>query len=218
MQVNAFPADLRRLNARRSQQTKTNLKIIFISKNDFTPNSFPHLGETTWSPFAIFVLSKLQTMKLLTLLFPVMLLVGCQLSDKTPADSTAAEEEAVKATLVAMWDAIEKGDADRYASYVHPNFTQFGEADSLLSVGKEKEVEGIREYTAVATHVHTEMVDPRVTIQGSTAWITYYWKDAGTKRGVPFASQGKSTRIFVKENGKWLCIHGHYTWFPGNGV
>ena len=24
-------------------------------------------------------------------------------------------------------------------------------------------------------------------------------------------SRGKSTRIFVKENGRWLCIHGHYT-------
>ena len=30
-------------------------------------------------------------------------------------------------------------------------------------------------------------------------------------RGERFTTQGKSTRIFVKENGKWLCIHGHFT-------
>jgi len=37
------------------------------------------------------------------------------------------------------------------------------------------------------------------------------WKDNGTTNGEEFSSRGKSTRIFVKENGKWLCIHGHYT-------
>jgi ketosteroid isomerase-like protein len=63
----------------------------------------------------------------------------------------------------------------------------------------------------VATNVHTEMIDPVVTVRGNTAWITYYWKDAGTRNGVPFASAGKSTRLFVKENDVWLCIHGHYT-------
>jgi ketosteroid isomerase-like protein len=123
----------------------------------------------------------------------------------------ASEEEAVKATLVAMWDAIEKGDADRYASYVHPYFTQFGENDSLLTAGKAIEVESIRRYVAVAKGVHTEMIDPQVTIRGNTAWITYYWKDAGTKSGIQFSSGGKSTRIFVKEKDAWLCIHGHYT-------
>lgn len=152
-------------------------------------------------------------MKLSTLLLSVLLVSGCQPSSNGPATSVVAEE-AVKATLVAMWDAIEKGDADRYATYVHPNFTQFGETDSLLSVGKDREVKSIRQYTALASNVHTEMVDPRVTVQGNVAWITYYWKDAGTKQGVPFTSHGKSTRIFVKQNDRWLCIHGHYTLLP----
>jgi ketosteroid isomerase-like protein len=43
------------------------------------------------------------------------------------------------------------------------------------------------------------------------AWITYYWTDGGLLDGKPFSSRGKSTRIFVKEGGRWLCIHGHYT-------
>jgi ketosteroid isomerase-like protein len=146
-------------------------------------------------------------MKQLLYLLLALFLAGCE--DKP--SRTANEEAAIKATLTAMWDAIEKGDADRYATYVHPDFTQFGEYDSLLAVGKAVEVESIRRYVKVATNVHTEMIDPVVTVRGNTAWITYYWKDAGTRNGVPFASAGKSTRLFVKENDVWLCIHGHYT-------
>jgi ketosteroid isomerase-like protein len=146
-------------------------------------------------------------MKQLLYLLPALFLAGCE--DKP--SRTANEEEAIKATLTEMWDAIEKGDADRYATYVHPDFTQFGENDSLLTAGKAVEVESIRRYVKVASNVHTEMIDPIVTVRGNTAWITYYWKDAGTRGGVPFASAGKSTRLFVKENDAWLCIHGHYT-------
>jgi len=121
------------------------------------------------------------------------------------------QAEYVKQTVVSMWDAIEKGDMDRYASYIHPDFTQFGETAKVLRVGKESEVKAIREWVEEPTKVHTEMKDPRVTVRGDTAWITYYWSDSGTSKGVPFATKGKSTRIFVLENGKWLCIHGHYT-------
>jgi ketosteroid isomerase-like protein len=146
-------------------------------------------------------------MKLIPILALFLSIAAC----KQQSPPAVTEEAAVKATLTALWDAIEKGDADRYATYVHPDFTQFGENDSLLTAGKAIEVESIRRYVAVAKDVHTEMIDPQITIRGNTAWITYYWKDAGTKAGIPFSSGGKSTRIFVKENDVWLCIHGHYT-------
>ena len=81
------------------------------------------------------------------------------------------QEEEVKATLVKMWEAIENGNIELYASYVHPDFTQFGETDPVLKIGK----------------------------------------DMGSTDGEAFSSRGKSTRIFVKEKGRWLYIHGHYT-------
>ncbi len=63
--------------------------------------------------------------------------------------------------------------------------------------------------------VHTEMHQPEVTVRDDTAWITYYWTDAVTSPdGARSTSSGKSTRIFVRENGSWLCIHGHYTLRP----
>ena len=121
-----------------------------------------------------------------------------------------AKQEVIS-TLVQMWDAIEKEDIDRYASYLHPDFTAFGETDTYLSEGKKLEVLNVTNWLEHADHVHTEMHNPQVTIQGDVAWILYYWTDSGVSRGEPFSSQGKSTRIFLKENGRWLCVHGHYT-------
>ncbi len=129
-----------------------------------------------------------------------------------PAETRAAEE--VKATLVAMWAAIEAGDVERYAAFVHPGFTQFGESDVYLASGKAEEVRGMAGYLSRAKEVHTVMHQPEVTVRGDVAWITYYWTDEGVQTGVRFTSRGKSTRIFVKENGRWLCIHGHYTAVP----
>lgn len=138
-----------------------------------------------------------------------LLILGC-----TSGGTDIDEEQAIKDTLTQMWDAIEKKDIDRYASYIHKDFTQFGETDPTLNIGKQIEVEGVKDWVKNSDGIHTEMEKPRVTIKDDVAWITYYWSDHGTTNGEPFASKGKSTRIFIKENKKWLCIHGHYTLLP----
>jgi ketosteroid isomerase-like protein len=142
--------------------------------------------------------------------------LSCAILAALPAVTLAQTPEskdvaAINAALVAMWDAIEKGDVDRYATYVHPDFTSFGENDTYLTEGKDAEIRSYRAYLQRATGVHTDMHQPKVTVRGDTAWITYYWTDSGTLDGKRFSSRGKSTRIFVREAGRWLCIHGHYT-------
>jgi ketosteroid isomerase-like protein len=97
---------------------------------------------------------------------------------------------------------------------VHPDITVFGESDLYLAEGKALEVRGIAGWVERAKGVHTEMHQPKVVVRGDVAWITYYWTDSGTEGGERFTSRGKSTRIFVRENGKWLCIHGHFTAVP----
>ncbi len=124
------------------------------------------------------------------------------------------QKKEVKNTLSKMWEAIEKNDMELYASFIHPDFTQFGESDSILRIGKGVEVNGIMDWLENSSDIHTEMIDTKVTINGNVAWIVYYWSDTGLTNGIQFKSKGKSTRIFVKENNKWLCIHGHYTLLP----
>jgi ketosteroid isomerase-like protein len=130
------------------------------------------------------------------------------------AQTETQEAEEIKATLTAMWDAIGRGDLERYASYVHPKFTVFGENNAYLASGKELEVRNVDDFIERSQNVRTEMHQPEVTVKGQVAWITYYWTESGELDGKRFSSRGKSTRIFVKEDGKWLCIHGHYTEVP----
>ena len=144
----------------------------------------------------------------------LLLLTGCLSEKNNPERSITnleQEKQAIKTTLIEMWDAIEKGDVERYTCYIHDDFTQFGETDSILNIGKEAEVKGVAEWVKNSSGIHTEMDEPLITVKGNVAWITYYWRDNGITNGEPFASRGKSTRIFVRENGRWLCIHGHYT-------
>ena len=151
----------------------------------------------------------LQLLGLLTL----TTLLNCNHTHPKENNYTQQEEE-IKTVLTDMWEAIEKEDIQHYASFIHPDFTQFGETDPTLNIGKEVEINGVREWIESSSNIHTEMEEPRVVVKGDVAWVVYYWNDRGTTNGELFASRGKSTRIFVKEDGKWLCIHGHYTLLP----
>ena len=131
-----------------------------------------------------------------------------------PAPASDEDAEAVKAVLVDMWEAVEKGDVERYQAHIHPDFSQFGENHLYLAEGKALEVSGMADYMKRATGVATRMHQPKVTVRGDVAWVPYYWTDSGMVGGQRFESRGKSTRIFVKENGRWLVIHGHYTAVP----
>ncbi len=164
---------------------------------------------------------KLSEMKPIYILSILLLVIAAGCSNEAEENEGALsrqeleiEKEKIRATLTEMWDAVEKGDLDRYASYVHPDFTQFGEYDSALLIGKDAEIAGMKKSMAKSKDMQTEMIAPRITIKGNVAWIVYYWDDHGLSNGVPFASHGKSTRIFLKEEGKWLCVHGHYTLLP----
>lgn len=150
-------------------------------------------------------------------LFSPLMVVAAAITALTTAPLAAqmdGDADQIKATLTAMWAAIEAEDLDAYAEHLHPDFTAFGESDTYLATGRDLEVRSYADYLARVDGVHTEMHQPEVTVKGDVAWITYYWTDAGWANGQRFTSRGKSTRIFVREDGRWLCIHGHYTAVP----
>ena len=138
-------------------------------------------------------------------------LISLMLLFSVASFATRSDEEQIKSTLVSMWAALEEGDIEQYAKYVHPDYTVFGEGDVYLAEGKALELRSMTDWVGRAKDVHTEMHQASVTVRGDTAWITYYWTDAGYTDTGRFTSRGKSTRIFVRENGVWLCIHGHFT-------
>ena len=141
-------------------------------------------------------------------------LLFCLILNAVPA-AASVEKDArdIRAAIISMWSAVEVGDVDGYLKYVHPSYTLFGENDIYLQSGKALERESYEDYLSRYKGIRTFMHQPEFHVRGDTAWVTYYWSDSGFSRetGNRFTTQGKSTRIFVKENGKWLCIHGHFT-------
>ncbi len=143
---------------------------------------------------------------------PLLMLLHCTLilhaQQGTVLDN---EKETIKRILTEMWAAIEVGDINGYAGFLHPDFTVFGENSVYLRKGRELEVKSVSQWIKYARDIRTEMHHPEVSVRGEVAWIIYYWTDSGVEEGKRFATEGKSTRIFVKEAGKWLCIHAHHT-------
>ena len=97
------------------------------------------------------------------------ILFSCNDSDVNQQDVLAQEIE-LKTTLINMWDAIENEDIELYASYIHPDFTQFGESDPKLKVGREAEVNGTNDWIKNSKNIHTEMEEPIVVVRDSVAW------------------------------------------------
>ncbi|HAU67479.1 MAG: nuclear transport factor 2 family protein [Arenicella sp.] len=124
------------------------------------------------------------------------------------------DESQIIENVQQMWNAVSENDLEKYLSYIHPDYSVFGEGDVYLHEGKAKERIDYADYLGRASGVRTFMHQPKVTVRGDTAWLTYHWNDAGYIKGERFTSRGKSTRLFVKEDGKWLCIHSHFTAIP----
>jgi ketosteroid isomerase-like protein len=131
-----------------------------------------------------------------------------------PVFAQQDDESQIIESIHSMWKAVTDSDLDMYLSFIHPDYSVFGEGDVYLHEGKDKERIDYADYLSRANGVRTFMHQPKVTVRGDTAWITYYWNDAGYIKGDRFTSRGKSTRVFVKEDGKWLCIHSHFTAIP----
>ena len=65
-----------------------------------------------------------RAVRLHCLIIPVALALTACVATRAAAQSDDAE--AIRRVLVAMWDAIEVGDLDRYPTHVPPDFTSFG--------------------------------------------------------------------------------------------
>ena len=157
---------------------------------------------------------KNRMMKLSKPIFIVILLLSNLLTAVSASEASKDDETQIISNIQAMWKAVQENEIDDYLEYIHPDYTVFGESDVYLHEGKDKEEIDYRDFLSRAKGVRTFMHHPKVNVRGDTAWITYYWNDAGYLSGERYTSRGKSSRVFVKENGTWLCIHSHFTAIP----
>jgi ketosteroid isomerase-like protein len=63
------------------------------------------------------------------------------------------------------------------------------------------------------THEMIESDDTRVLIYGNTAIVTALTTTKGKFSGHAFTTQERATDVFVKQNGRWLCVLSQLTRF-----
>lgn len=127
----------------------------------------------------------------------------------------AKEDPAVAAEIMglarAQWNAEigSKSAADQMVA-VADDYTEFNQDYPTLIVGKAM-AQQMLSVPAAATPLYSDMQNPLVQVYGDTAILSYNF--AGINRGsdgkiVP--STAKSTRVYVRQGGKWMLVHANF--------
>lgn len=136
---------------------------------------------------------------------------------------SAAEDPAVAAEVMAaaraQWAAQDqnKPAAQSYAT-VADDYTEFNPQAPVLMEGKalnghffDASLQG------GGKGLVSEMLNPHVQVYGDTAILTYNYagmtKDREGKIDYDFA---KSTRVYVKQGGKWMLVHANFAPVAGD--
>lgn len=117
-----------------------------------------------------------------------------------------AEEEIL--TAAKDWaDAMAANDVDRIASYMAEEWAivserGVSEREQLLSFIRSGEL----------THSRFEMVgEPRVKVYGEAAVLTCRAVNTAHFGGETFEADEWTTDVFVRRDGRWLCVLSHIT-------
>ena len=91
------------------------------------------------------------------------------------------------------------------------DYTEFNGDLPTLLVGKTMSTR-MGEVTPYDKAMYSDMQNGRVQVYGDTAILTYNF--AGLRRGADGKvnpSLAKSTRVYVKEGGKWMLVHANFS-------
>src|SRR6476646_1312885 len=117
----------------------------------------------------------------------------------------------VMALARAQWASEIAGQtpAQQFVSVAN-DYTEFNADYPTLLVGKDvaSRMAAIAPYSKA---VYSDMKNGRVQVYGDTAILTYNF--AGITQGADGKSKpaiAKSTRVYVKEGGKWMLVHANF--------
>lgn len=111
----------------------------------------------------------------------------------------------------AQWAAETAGkSAAEQLATVADDYTEFNQDYPVLLVGKALALR-MASAPVPATPLVSEMQNARVQVYGDTAILTYNFtginKSTEGKIGPNIA---KSTRVYVKQDGKWMLVHANF--------
>lgn len=131
------------------------------------------------------------------------------------APAAAAEDPRVAADVMALaraqWAAeIAKQPAGAQLAAAADDYTEFNPDYPTRLDGKEL---AMRMLAAAPDRVPTvsEMQNPKVQVYGDTAILTYnFVGQSRTADGKLHTDSGKSTRVYVRQGGRWMLVHANF--------
>ena len=145
-------------------------------------------------------------------LLPVALVLTALAGSALAAEDPAVAAEVMAATK-AQWAAQDqnKPGAQSYTT-VADDYTEFNPVVPVLVKGKDMSVRMFDASLKAGTQgLSSEMVNPHVQVYGDTAILTYNY--AGMTKstdGKVTSDLAKSTRVYVRQGGKWMLVHANF--------
>lgn len=108
--------------------------------------------------------------------------------------------------LVARWDeAMVRNDADAIGAFM---------AEDWVIVGSDGSVDGKERFLALVasgelSHDVMTTRDMQVRVYGQTAVTVASGTSGGRFRGTPFLLHERASCVFVKDEGRWVCVLTH---------
>lgn len=130
-----------------------------------------------------------------------------------PAPRNAAAQEAEADAIIGIereaWEAIQNRNADALAGYFADGASLFQEGSAYRMTGKANLLRGLTAHMQATQLRSFQLLEPRVEIYGDLALLTYYFTEAGVADGKNFSNAGKSSVVFIKQDGAWRALHEH---------
>lgn len=134
----------------------------------------------------------------------------------TMAGAANSPADEVMAVAKAQWAAENaKKPAAAMSSYAD-DYTEFNSDIDTRIEGKAMAARFTEAFDKDSSKpLLSDMINPKVQVYGDTAILTYnYVGMSQNKDGVVKTNTAKSTRVYVKQSGKWMLVHGHFTFDP----
>ena len=130
------------------------------------------------------------------------------------APPSAADE--VMAITKEMWAAEVRGDVAGSMKYVADDYTEFNQEYPTRLDGKSMNMTLAEANNGGSTKVvSADMANAKVQVYGDVAILSYnYIGTMKDKDGKVESSKAKSTRVYVKKDGKWWLVHANFA--PAN--
>jgi len=137
------------------------------------------------------------------------LIVGLPMSAQQPKMSAADE---VIAVVKAQWAADNAKNVAEAMKNIADDYTEFNSEFSTRLDGKAMTMRLSEASTKDAgVSLVSEMANPKVQLYGDVAILSYnYVGVTQGKDGKNEPSRAKSTRVYVKQGGRWMLVHGNF--------